>query len=82
MEIVGLIVKEWVARTFDQHMVALMRFSDVVLRCRLSLAGREVVLDVLGLAAMRESLRSLAQIGRQLVPGASEVWSTERRRKR
>ena len=64
-------VKGWVAGTYGprgEHLVALMRSSDLVLKCMLSLAGREVVLDVHRLAAMRESLRSLTQIVGELVP--------------
>jgi hypothetical protein len=63
-------VKGWVAGTYGprgEHLVALMRSSDLVLKCMLSLAGREVTLDMYRLAALREPLRSLSQIVGELV---------------
>jgi hypothetical protein len=64
-------VKGWIAGECGprgEHLVALMRSSDLVLKCMLSLAGRDVVLDVRRLADLRESLRFLGQIVGELIP--------------
>jgi len=64
-------VKGWVAGRYGprgEHLVALMRSSDLVLECMLSLAGREVVLDVRKLAALREPLRALSRMVGELIP--------------
>jgi hypothetical protein len=64
-------VKGWAAGSFGprgEHLVALMGSSDLVLRCVLSLAGREALLDAHRLAALREPLRALNQIIGELAP--------------
>jgi hypothetical protein len=55
-------VKGWIAGRYGprgEHLVALMRSSELVLNCVLSLANREVLLDVHRLAAVQEALRTL-----------------------
>jgi hypothetical protein len=64
-------VKGWAAGSYGprgEHLVALMGSSDLVLKCVLSLANREALLDPHRLAALREPLRTLNQIVGELAP--------------
>ena len=64
-------VKGWIAGTSGprgEHLVGLMRSSDAVLKCVLSLAGRQGQIDAHAVSALREPLRSLSQIIGELVP--------------